>query len=156
MTTRTNAPSLSLSIATCSTCGSVWLGVDAFLPLLPTFDSQSPAVGQRSPPSTRGAGFDVLHDSCYPRTWLDTQLSKFWRSVIVAIIDHPTLAAHPPYQWYGFERTGRTTRWSRQRLRRSLYRGFLDLMVHLSRKLVPQTRHCGSAFPFGCDTKLYK
>lgn len=35
MTARTYATSLSLSIATCSTCDAVWLGDDAFLPLLP-------------------------------------------------------------------------------------------------------------------------
>jgi hypothetical protein len=31
--------------------------------------------------------------------------------------------------------------------RRSLYRGFWDLMVHLFRKLVLQIRRCASAFP---------
>jgi hypothetical protein len=45
MTARTYAPLLSLSIATCSTCGSVWLGVDAFLPLLLTIDVQSHVTG---------------------------------------------------------------------------------------------------------------
>jgi hypothetical protein len=39
------------------------------------------------------------------------------------------------------------TRWSRQRLRRSLYRRFLTLLVDLSREAVPPTRRCGSAFP---------
>jgi hypothetical protein len=39
------------------------------------------------------------------------------------------------------------TRWSRQRLRRLLYRGFWDLSVYLSRVVVPPTRRCGSAFP---------
>ncbi len=50
------------SVATCSTCDSVWLEADAFLPLLPTFDSQPPAVGQRSHPSTWGSGVDVFTD----------------------------------------------------------------------------------------------
>jgi hypothetical protein len=68
MTARTYATSLSLSIATCSTCDSVWLGDDAFLPLLLTIDDQSHAIGQRSPPSTWGLGIDVLHDSCYHLT----------------------------------------------------------------------------------------
>jgi hypothetical protein len=45
MTARTYATSLSLSITTCSTCDAVWFGADAFLPLLPTIDSQSHAVG---------------------------------------------------------------------------------------------------------------
>jgi hypothetical protein len=76
MTTRTYAPLLSLSIATCSTCGSVWLGADAFLPLLLTVDDQSLAIGQRSLPSTWGPGVDALHFSCYHLTWMDTQLSN--------------------------------------------------------------------------------
>jgi hypothetical protein len=41
------------------------------------------------------------------------------------------------------------TRWSRQRLRRSLYRGLLVLVIHLSSEAVPPTRRCGSAFPLG-------
>ncbi len=40
---------------------------------------------------------------------VERTIAKFWRSVIVAIIDHPAFAAHPPYQRYGFERTGHTT-----------------------------------------------
>ena len=111
MTTRTYTPSLSLSIATYSTCDSVWLGDDAFLPLLPTFDDQSPAVGQRSLPSTWEAGVDVSHEMCYYLTYLDTQLSRF-----SVVNDHPILAAHPPYHRYGFERTGRTPRCTRPRL----------------------------------------
>ena len=77
MTARTYATSLSLSIATCSTCDAVWLGADAFLPLLPTFDGQSPAVGQRSPPSTWGPGVDVSSVWVYHLTWMDAQLSRF-------------------------------------------------------------------------------
>jgi hypothetical protein len=68
MTARTYATLLSLSIVTRSTCGSVWLGVDAFLPLLPSIDDQSHAVGQRSPPSTWGLGVDVSHSLCYHLT----------------------------------------------------------------------------------------
>ena len=41
------------------------------------------------------------------------------------------------------------TRWSRQRLRRLLYRGFFALLVYLSRVVAPPTRRCGSAFPLG-------
>jgi len=82
MTTRTYAPLLSLSIATCSTCDSVWLGDDAFLPLLPTFDDRSPAVGQRSLPSTREAVVDVSHEMCYYLTCLDTQLSRIIRPLL--------------------------------------------------------------------------
>ena len=103
MTTRTYAPLLSLSIATCSTCDSVWLGDDAFLPLLLTIDDQSHAIGQRSLPSTWEVGVDVLHKMCYHLTYLDTQLSRF-----SVVNDHPILAAHPPYHRYGFERTDRT------------------------------------------------
>jgi hypothetical protein len=33
--------------------------------------------------------------------------------------------------------------------RRSLYRGFLDLLVELFSETVLQTRRCGSAFPSG-------
>jgi hypothetical protein len=77
MTARTYTPSLSLSIATYSTCDSVWLGVDAFLPLLLTIDDQSHAIGQRSLPSTWEVGVDVLHKMCYHLTYLDTQLSRF-------------------------------------------------------------------------------
>ena len=77
MTARTYATSLSLSIATCSTCDAVWFGADAFLPLLPTFDGQSPAVGQRSPPSTWEPGIDVSPVSVYHLTWMDAQLSRF-------------------------------------------------------------------------------
>jgi len=105
MTTRTYTPSLSLSIATYSTCDSVWLGDDAFLPLLLTFDDQSPATGQRSLPSTWEVGVDVSHEMCYHLTYLDTQLSRF-----SVVNDHPILAAHPPYHRYGFERTDRTKR----------------------------------------------
>jgi hypothetical protein len=36
------------------------------------------------------------------------------------------------------------TRWSRQRLRRSLYRGLLTVLVYSFSEAVPQTRHCGS------------
>jgi hypothetical protein len=79
MTARTYTPSLSLSIATYSTCDSVWLGDDAFLPLLLTFDDQSPATGQRSLPSTREVGVDVSHKMCYHLTYIDTQLSKIKR-----------------------------------------------------------------------------
>jgi len=103
MTTRTYTPSLSLSIATYSTCDPVWLGDDAFLPLLLTFDDQSPATGQRSLPSTWEVGIDVSHKMCYHLTYLDTQLSRF-----SVVNDHPILAAHPPYHRYGFERTDRT------------------------------------------------
>ena len=103
MTTRTYTPSLSLSIATYSTCDSVWLGDDAFLPLLLTFDDQSPATGQRSLPSTWEVGVDVSHEMCYHLTYMDTQLSRF-----SVVSDHPILAAHPPYHRYGFERTDRT------------------------------------------------
>lgn len=39
------------------------------------------------------------------------------------------------------------TRWSRQRLRRSLYRGLLVLTVYLFSEVVSPTRRCGSAFP---------
>jgi hypothetical protein len=46
------------------------------------------------------------------------------------------------------------TRWSRQRLRRSLYRGFFALLVHLFSEPVPPTRRCGSAFPLArCNGK---
>ncbi len=115
MTARTYATPLSLSIATCSTCDAVYLGDDAFLPLLLTIDDQSHAIGQRSLPSTWEVGVDVLHKMCYHLTYLDTQLSRF-----SVVNDHPILAAHPPYHRYGFERTDRTTRCSRPRLRRSL------------------------------------
>ena len=37
------------------------------------------------------------------------------------------------------------TRWSRQRLRRSLYRGPLDLLVYSFSEVVPPTRRCGQA-----------
>jgi hypothetical protein len=57
MTARTYATSLSLSIATCSTCGAVWFGADAFLPLLPTIDSQSHAVG----PTYRRYALSPIH-----------------------------------------------------------------------------------------------
>jgi len=77
MTARTYATLLSLSIATRSTCDAVWLGADAFLPLLPTIETRSPAVGQRSPPSTWGPGVDVFTISVYHLTWMDTQLSRF-------------------------------------------------------------------------------
>jgi len=60
MTARTYATLLSLSIATCSTCDAVWLGADAFLPLLLTIDDQSHAIGERSYPSTWGPGVDVF------------------------------------------------------------------------------------------------
>jgi len=79
MTARTYATSLSLSIVTRSTCDAVWLGDDAFLPLLPTIDDQSHAVGQRSPPSTWGLGVDVFTILVYHLTWMNTQLSKFWQ-----------------------------------------------------------------------------
>ena len=105
MTARTYTSSLSLSIATYSTCDSVWLGDDAFLPLLLTFDDQSPATGQRSLPSTWEVGVDVSHEMCYHLTYIDTQLSRF-----SVVNDHPILAAHPPYHRYGFERTDRTNR----------------------------------------------
>ena len=65
-------PSLTFTIATCSTCDSVWLGADAFLPLLPTIDDQSHAVGQRLLPSTWEMGVDVLHDLCYHLTHMNT------------------------------------------------------------------------------------
>jgi len=68
MTARTYATLLSLSIVTRSTCDSVWLGADAFLPLLLTIDDQSHATGQRFPSSTWGPGVDVLHDLCYHLT----------------------------------------------------------------------------------------
>jgi hypothetical protein len=42
-------------------------------------------------------------------------------------------------------------RWSRQRLRRSLYRGLLILVVGLSNEAVPPTQRCGSAFPLAAD-----
>jgi hypothetical protein len=42
---------------------------------------------------------------CYHRTYLNTQLSRF-----LAVSDHLILAAHPPYLWYGFERTDRTNK----------------------------------------------
>ena len=77
MTALTYATLLSLSIATSSTCDAVWLGADAFLPLLPTFDSQSHAVGQRSPTSTWEPGIDVSLVSVYHLTWMDAQLSRF-------------------------------------------------------------------------------
>jgi hypothetical protein len=115
MTTRTDAPSLSLSIATCSPCDAVWLDADAFLPLLPTFDSQSLTAGQRSPPSTWGAGVDVFTVSVYHLTCIDTQLSKSWRSEGRGCLRSPdpcrsSLISHLSD---GFERTGRTTGWSR-------------------------------------------
>ena len=85
MTARTYATLLSLSIATRSTCDAVWLGADAFLPLLPTacpelvegFDDQSHAVGQRFSPSTWGPGVDISPLSVYHLTWMDAQLSRF-------------------------------------------------------------------------------
>jgi hypothetical protein len=52
------------------------------------------------------------------------------------------------------------TRWSRQRLRRLLYRGFFALLVYLFSMVAHPTRRCGSAFPLAStyerDTqKLY-
>jgi hypothetical protein len=77
MTARTYATSLSLSIATCSTCDAVWFDADAFPPLLPTFDCQSLAAGQRSPPSTWEPGVEFSPVWVYHLTWMDAQLSRF-------------------------------------------------------------------------------
>ena len=134
MTTRTYTPSLSLSIATYSACDSVWLGDDAFLPLLLTFDDQSPATGQRSLPSTWEVGVDVSHEMCYHLTYLGTQLSRF-----SVVNDHPILAAHPPYHRYGFERTDRTKRMNPTLL-------FFELTNAL-RQRKSQTFHHSSARP---------
>jgi len=70
---------------------------------------------------------------------MDTQLSRFWQSKIVAIIDHLTLAAHPPYCEYGFERTGRTKRMNPTLL-------FFELTNAL-RQRKSQTFHHSSARP---------
>jgi len=54
-----------------------------------TFDDQSPAIGWRLHPGTWGVGVDVLHDSCYHITDVDTQLSKFvvaWRPLPAKLI----------------------------------------------------------------------
>jgi hypothetical protein len=51
--------------------------------------------------------------------------------------------------------SGPNTRWSRQRLRRSLYRGLLNLLVGLSRVVALPTRRCGSAFPLGSAGMLW-
>ena len=61
-------------------------------------------------------------------TYMNTQLSRF-----LTVSDRPILAAHPPDLCPVSGKRIAHTRWSRQRLRRSLYRGLLTLLVHLSR-----------------------
>ena len=140
MTARTYATSLSLSIATYSTCDSVWLGDDAFLPLLLTFDDQSPATGQRSLPSTWEVGVDVSHEMCYHLTYLDTQLSRF-----SVVNDHLILAAHPPYHRYGFERTDRTNGLHPTRLSPLKIGGHTRFVVALVAKALSRSRRAGEA-----------
>ena len=48
------------------------------------------------------------------------------------------------------------TRWRRQRLRRSLHRGFLHLPAYLFRVMVLQIRRCASAFPLGCQHSVVR
>jgi hypothetical protein len=60
---------------------------------------------------------------------MDTQLSKFWRPKAVTTFDHLTLAAHPPYLWYGFERTGRTHGLHPTRLIGALFEFFTRILV---------------------------
>jgi hypothetical protein len=111
MTTRTYAPSLSLSMATCLGYRRFRLAVYPLPTLaLRRLMTSLPPQGSTLSPSTWGPGVDVFTSLVYHLTWMDTQLSKFWRSRVTATHNHLTLAAHPPCHWHGFERTGRTKR----------------------------------------------
>jgi hypothetical protein len=59
-------------------------------------------------------------------TYMNTQLSRF-----LTVSDRPILAAHPPDLCPVSGKRIAHTRWSRQRLRRSLYHGFFDFVGRL-------------------------
>jgi hypothetical protein len=80
------------------------------------------------------------HSPClaFPELGKSRSICVTYRGVVV-VSQPPTPA------WAGRA----NTRCSRQRLRRFLNRGLLDLLVYLSSEAVPPTRRCGSAFPLG-------
>jgi len=85
-------PSLTLAITTC--LAGLSCLAQHLPPFLPTsgpersrsVEDQSHAREQRSHPSTWRTGVDVLHEVCYHRTCMDTQLSKFTARFIKGVL----------------------------------------------------------------------